>query len=260
MSLSIDPTRSTIDIFHRGKFALLQPIKGHRSGIDAMILAASLPQNFIGHCADLGAGAGAAGMAVAARCEATHVSLFERDKEMLDYARASQELPDNAHFAERITVFEADVVARGAARDAAGLLANSFDAVIFNPPFNNAADRATPDKQRADAHVIEADMFDAWLRTASGILKPNGMVALIARPENLIDILTAASSRFGSIEIKPIHPRPQTDAIRIVVRGIKGSRARTKLVPAHILHGKAGNMFLPFAESVNNGEAALFND
>ena len=51
----------TVDIFHRGRFVLVQPKgAGHRSGVDAMILAASVPSGFSGLLADLGAGAGAA--------------------------------------------------------------------------------------------------------------------------------------------------------------------------------------------------------
>ena len=51
----------SIDVFHRGRFELVQPSgQGHRSGIDAMMLAAAVPEGFDGHCADLGAGAGAA--------------------------------------------------------------------------------------------------------------------------------------------------------------------------------------------------------
>lgn len=56
----------TLDVFHRGAFHLVQPaLKGHRSGVDAMILASAVPNGFAGRVADLGSGAGAAGLAVA---------------------------------------------------------------------------------------------------------------------------------------------------------------------------------------------------
>ncbi|MFC6490557.1 methyltransferase, partial [Nitratireductor sp. GCM10026969] len=48
----------TIDAFHRGRFHLVQPAgKGHRAGLDAMLLAGAVPGNFSGRLADLGAGA-----------------------------------------------------------------------------------------------------------------------------------------------------------------------------------------------------------
>ncbi len=62
----------TIDSFHRGGFHLIQPLgRGHRSGMDAMLLASLVATP--GRVVDLGAGAGAAGLAVAARLEAANV-------------------------------------------------------------------------------------------------------------------------------------------------------------------------------------------
>ena len=73
----IDGIATTIDAFHRGRFHLVQPAKGaHRSGIDAMILAASVPPDFSGMLADLGAGAGAAAFAVLDRCPRAYAILY----------------------------------------------------------------------------------------------------------------------------------------------------------------------------------------
>lgn len=69
---------STLDAFHRGAFHLIQPRRGHRAGMDAMMLAASLPGSFAGRLADLGSGAGAAGLAVATRCPDATVALVEQ--------------------------------------------------------------------------------------------------------------------------------------------------------------------------------------
>ncbi|HWT59787.1 MAG TPA: methyltransferase, partial [Rhizobium sp.] len=50
----------TIDAFHRGAFHLVQPSgRGHRSGMDAMLLAALVADDRPVRVADLGAGAGA---------------------------------------------------------------------------------------------------------------------------------------------------------------------------------------------------------
>src|SRR5690606_27508380 len=77
----------TVDAFHRGDFHLVQPRRGHRAGTDAMMLAAAVPGNFAGRLADLGAGAGAAGLAVAARCRLSQIVLVERSPEMASWAR-----------------------------------------------------------------------------------------------------------------------------------------------------------------------------
>ena len=253
-SLHSLPYGETLDAFHRGAFHLVQPsMKGHRSGIDAMILASAVPAGFQGNVADLGAGAGAAGLAVASRCVNAQVTLIERSPEMLLYADKSSTLPENAHMHGRLACLQADVTMAGPARHEAGLSDNSFDYVIMNPPFNQSHDRATPDALKAQAHVMHEGMFESWIRTASGILRPRGQIAIIARPANLSEMLTALERRFGSISITPIHARPEEAAIRVVITGIKGSRAPVFLAPAIILHKSSGHEFTPRAESLING-------
>ena len=252
------PDASSVDSFHRGRFHLVQPLGGgHRAGIDAMMLAAAVPDGFSGHCADLGAGAGAAGFAVISRLPNARVTLFENDPLMGKRARQSLALPHNADFSSRATIIQADVTLRGDARQEAGLINNQFDFAIFNPPFNDASDRQTPDAIKANAHVMHETMFEDWIRTAAAIVKPGGGMVLIARPQSLNDILNAIDKRFGALEIIPVHPHIKALAIRIIVRGVKGSRARLGFLPAHVLHAKGAEAFLPRAEAVNNGLAGL---
>lgn len=249
----------TLDVFHRGTFHLVQPaLKGHRSGVDAMILASALPGDFSGRLADLGAGAGAAGLAVAARCKAAHVTLVERSGFMAGFARKTMAHPLNAALAGRVEILEADVSLAGKARVAAGLADNGFDFAIMNPPFNEARDRRTPDPLKAEAHVMPEGMFEQWVRTAAAIVRPGGGVAIIARPGSIGAILDALSGRFGGLKIVPVQPRADSAAIRIVVTGTRGSRAGLSLMPALVLHGEDGHAFTPRADAINNGFAGLF--
>lgn len=253
--------QETLDVFHRGAFHLVQPaMKGHRSGVDAMILASSVPNGFKGRLADLGSGAGAAGLAVAARCKDASVTLIERSGFMLDFAHKSVNHPLNAGLRERVDILEADVSLTGKARASAGLIDNSFDTVIMNPPFNEASDRSTPDPVKAEAHVMHEGMFDQWLRTASAILRPGGSVSIIARPGSIAPILEALDRRFGGLKIIPILPRPDAAAIRIVITGVRGSRAGLSLMPALTLHGDAGNGFTQRATAINNGQTSLLDE
>jgi tRNA1(Val) A37 N6-methylase TrmN6 len=250
---------ATVDAFHRGKFVVVQPGKeGHRSGVDAMILAAAVPADYHRALADFGAGAGAAGMAVASRCPKARVTLVENDPLMADFARRTIGDEKNAAFSSRLTLLEADVSLSGKARVDSGLCDRSFDYVIMNPPFNSPRDRTTPDALRASAHVMAEGMFKAWLRTAAAVLRPGGSMAVIARPASLMEILVACEGRFGGLCILPILPRPSEAAIRILVTGLKGSRAGLSLEPPLALHGESGNGFSARAEAVINGRAAAF--
>lgn len=254
------PFQTTLDAFHRGAFLLVQPAAiGHRAGTDAMILAAAVPGSFDGKAADLGAGAGAAGMAVAARCPLAHVTLVERSAEMLDCARSSLTLEENAALADRVALLDADVTLKGAAREAAGLARETFDFVVMNPPFNRARDRQSDDALKRLAHVMDETLFEDWLRTASAILKPRGSVAIVARPASLDAILQAMRGRFGTAELAAIHPRAEAKAIRIVLRARKGAAGALSIRPPLVLHGE-GSAFTPQADAINNGRAALFDD
>lgn len=249
------PPGYSIDAFHHGGFYVLQPeAEGHRAGLDAMLLAATVPAEATGTLADLGAGAGAAGLAVASRLEGMRIVLVERTPRMVECARMTIAHPLNARLAGRVRVIEADVTLRGGARSAAGLGDRAFDHVIMNPPFNSARDRTTPDELKAQAHAMETpDLFEEWLRTANAILKPGRQVSLIARPESLADILAGLERRFGGIEITPVCPRAGDDAIRILVTAVKGSRARLGLRERIVIHEGTGRDFSPLANDLANG-------
>ncbi len=247
----------TIDAFHRGAFHVVQPKgRGHRSGMDAMLLAALVADERAIRVADLGAGAGAAGMAVASRLDQAEVVLFERSPDMAGFARKSLLLPENARLAGRISVIEADVTLTGKDRNEAGLVDDSFHHVIMNPPFNDASDRLTPDALKAEAHAMTDGLFEKWIRTAGAIMIPGGQLSLIARPESIGEIIAACGRRFGGIEITPIHPREGENAVRILVTGIKGSRARLALRAPLTMHGEGTHKFSDFVDDLNNGRAA----
>ena len=249
------------DAFHRGDFFLVQPAaKGHRAGMDAMMLAAAVPSGFTGRLADLGAGAGAAGLAVVSRCSGVRALLVERVPEMAAFARLTLAHPANGRIHGRAEVLEADVTLTGKARLAAGLADDSCDYALMNPPFNAAVDRPSPDALRRAAHVMDDDLFERWLRTAAAIVRPRGGLAVIARPQSLSAILAAMKGRFGNAQIVPIQPRATEPAIRVVVRAMRASRAPLSLMPALVMHDASGDRFSERADAINNGRASLFGD
>ena len=259
MSETVDG--ASIDAFHRGRFFLIQPLRGgHRAGMDAMMLAAAAPSTFDGIVADLGAGAGGAGLAVLARCRHARALLVEREPAMADFARRTLDLEANAEVAARASLLVADVSLAGRARAEAGLTDRGVDFAIMNPPFNEAHDRQTPDRLKNAAHVMEEGLLERWIRTAAAIVKPSGSIALIVRPQSLADILAAMPGRFGGLEVRPIHPRPDAAAIRVVVRGRRGSRKAMTLAAPLFLHEADGNGFSAEAEAIGNGRASLFRD
>lgn len=252
---------TTEDAFHRGRFVLVQPRRGgHRSGMDALVLAAAVPSDFGGMAVDFGAGAGAVGFAVASRCSLAHVTLVESAPEMADLARLSLAHPGNRAHADRIALVESDVAGLPGRRKAEGQPSQFADFILMNPPYNDPRDRASPQALRKQAHVMPPGLFEAWLRAAAGIARPRAGVAVIARPADLKNILAALEGRFGSAQIMAVHARADASAIRVLVRARYGSRAATSIMPPLVLHEGDGSAFTAKADAINAGETSLFGD
>lgn len=243
---------TTTDAFHRGRFHLVQPAKSaHRAGIDAMLLAACVADKGPMRIADFGAGAGAAGLAVLSRCDGAQVTLLENNSMMIECARRTLALPENAAYAARASIEHQNI-------EALALPPDQFDWVIMNPPFNDPADRTTPHATKADAHVMQVDLFEIWLKRAASVLHAKGQVALIARPESLPEIVSACARRFGALRVTPVQPRAHEDAIRILLTGQKGNRKRMAIGKPVILQAAANShAFTDEADALINGLRAL---
>jgi len=245
---------TTTDAFLGGRMMAVQPARGHhRSGLDAVILAAALDDHSAGRVIDMGAGAGVAGLSLAARAARVQMVLAEREPELVGCARDALALAANRAFADRVDVVRADLLA-GAARKAAGLDPESFDHALMNPPFHDRQSvRASPDDFRARAHVLEEGGLGDWFRAAAALVRPRGTLAAILPADRLPAILAACESRFGGLSVLPLHARAGEPATRVLVRGVKGSRAAMRLLPGLLLHGSTGSAFLP-------GPAAILRD
>jgi tRNA1(Val) A37 N6-methylase TrmN6 len=148
-----------------------------------------------------------------------------------------------------------DLTAPGRRRAAAGLAADAYDAVIANPPFFEAGTAPAP--RRAAARHMPADALDRWVKTAAAHAAPGGEVIFIHVAARLAPLLAAFDSRFGAITLLPLIPREGEPAHRILVRGIKGSRAPLTLLASRALHTPAGRDFRAEFEAIFRGDDRL---
>lgn len=245
--MTIDVTE---DAFLGGRVIIKQPAKGYRAGIDAVFLAASVPwprEQPSFRVLDIGAGVGTVGICVAHRCLDAHVTLLERAPQLAALARANIE---RNRLAARVTVVEAALDAPAAVLEAADLASASFDDVLANPPYH-AEGRGTPapDALKAASHAMPETGLDTWVRFMARMAKPGGTATMIHKAEALAAVLAAFSGRFGDLRVLPLFARDGEPANRILVQGIKGSRAPLVLLPGWLLHGE-DNIFTLGAQSV----------
>jgi tRNA1(Val) A37 N6-methylase TrmN6 len=228
----------TEDAVLGGRLRLLQPRRGHRVGHDAILLAAATAARDGEHVVDLGAGVGAAGLAVARRLESGRVTLVEHDPALAELA--SENARRNG-LAGRVSLCVLDVRAPPADIAAAGLPPQSAQRVLMNPPFLDATrHNPSPDPGRRDAHAAApGDLLD-WAGTASRLLVAGGTLTLIWRADGLPMVLGALADDFGGVTILPVHPRADAPAVRILVRAVRGSRAPVALYPGLVLNEANG--------------------
>ncbi|GJE47080.1 tRNA1(Val) (adenine(37)-N6)-methyltransferase [Methylobacterium tardum] len=231
-----------------GRLRLHQPPRGaHRAGTDAILLAQLLVPAAGDRLCDAGASTGAVGLGCAALVPGLKPTLIERDHDVAELARANAGL--NGIEAR---VIEADLLASAAERRAAGLLPDSFDVVLTNPPFFDGGHRTSPNPGRATAHTFAGQDLDAWIRSCTAILRPGGRLGLIHRADALPACLNALKGRYGGIAIRPVHARAEAPAIRLLISATKGSRAALSLRPPLVLHDPDGS-FTPEAAALHRG-------
>jgi tRNA1(Val) A37 N6-methylase TrmN6 len=219
-----------------GRLMLRQPLRGHRVGHDAILLAAATSAQFGDHAVDLGSGVGGAGLALARRVAGVAVTLVEIDPALAALAAGNAE---RNGLSDRVRAVCLDVEASVADFTAAGLAPESAACVLMNPPFN-IAQQPSPDQARRLAHAATGGMLERWLRTAARLVRANGVVTLIWRADGLAEVLAALDKDFGAITVLPLHPKPGAAAIRVLVRASKGNRAPLALLPGFLLADSNG--------------------
>lgn len=238
------------DGFLNNRIWLRQASGGSRAGTDALLLAAAAPREQSGLILDAGAGAGAVGIMAGTLAPRSAVGLIEIDARACALAR--ENVAANA-LSDRVRVFEADLL-DPVSRRAAKLSNEAASLLLTNPPFlTRGRVRVSPDPDKARAHVAAAPLKE-WVRACLALLAPGGAFVMIHRAEALAECLAAVAGRLGGVSILPVLPRAAKPAVRILLRGVKGSKAPSTLLAPLVLH-EADGRFTPLAGAVHRGEA-----
>jgi tRNA1Val (adenine37-N6)-methyltransferase len=233
----------TEDRFLNGRIAVRQTTDGFRSGLDAVMLAAAVPAGEDGEVMELGAGAGAASLCLAARVSSYRVTGVEIDAALTELANA------NAH------TNGMDMRVRFVVADAFHLpqdLKREFAHVFSNPPFHGEG-MAAPDAARRRALQDEGRLAD-WLETGAKRTISGGTFTTIIRADRLGEAL-AVWPGVGVI-VFPLWPRAGEAAKRVILQLRKGSAAPLAVLPGLVLHVVDGR-FTPEADAILRDGASL---
>jgi tRNA1Val (adenine37-N6)-methyltransferase len=223
MSLSKELTSDT---FFNGAISVKQPLHGYRFSIDAVILGNLAPAEPGDRVADFGCGCGVIPLIICYRNPGIKkIFGVELQDELSGFARLNARVNN---MDERICILHKDIK-NIVPEDTRGRV----DLIVCNPPhFPANSGRINPNSQRAIARHEITITLDDITAAASRMLKPAGRLTVIFPSERLTDLLVAM--RNADIEpkhLRLIHPRPKTEAKRVILTAIKGKSSNLRVAP-----------------------------
>lgn len=228
------------DTFLDGRVLVAQPESGFRAGLDAVMLAASVPARSGQTALELGSGVGTVSLCLAARVPGIVITGVEQDAGLVRLAQENAA----ANSAE----------ARFVAGDVFALpteLKRDFDQVFCNPPFHGEG-QASPDAARAIALMDGGSLRD-WLRLGLQRTVSGGVFTAILRADRLNEALAALPER--GVLAFPLWPHAGEAPKRVIAQARKGSLAPFALLPGLVLHTADGD-WTPAADAIlRRGEA-----
>lgn len=234
----------TEDALLGGRVRLLQPSRGYRVAVDAVLLAAAIDAAPGDRVLDLGAGVGAVGLCLAARVPGCAVVGIELQ-------------PGLAALAVRNAVLNgAEHRMRTIVHDLACPLPSDladFDHVATNPPYLAAAVAdPSPNASKALATVESSADLARWLAVAVAALKPAGALTVIHRSDRLEEIVAhLAALGWGDVTTKHLPP-----AARVLLRARRSSTPARRTSPPFMLHRPEGG-YTDEAEAILRHAAPL---
>ncbi len=225
--------RLTVDDFLGGRVRLIQFKEGYRAGMDAVLLAASIPAAAGERALDLGAATGAAALCLAARAPGVFVDGLEIQENLLTLAKSNVAL-NNA--AAQVTVYHGDFAA--GPRGPREIPENTYDHVLANPPYLEEGEAISPPaKTKGIAYVGGASKLEDWVNFAVSRAKNKGTLSFIFRADRIGELCHRLHRRAGELVIFPLWPHVGEPAKRVLVQARKGLHGAATIAPGLALHG-----------------------
>ena len=192
---------------------LIQKKSAFRFGIDAVLLAdfANVKNKF--RAIDLCTGTGIVPFLLYGKYNPNEVVGLEIQDEMVEMANRSVQLND---LEDKVKFYEGDL------KDIDFLKSlGKFDVLTVNPPYklNNAGIKNTSDKLAIARHEILCNLEDV-IKASRTLLKDNGRMFMVHRPERLADIITLMRKyKIEPKRIKMVHPNRSKAPNIVLVEG-----------------------------------------
>lgn len=201
---------------------IVQDTDGFKFSLDSVLLANFVTLNkSIKNVMDIGCGNGIISILLSMRTKAK-ITGVEIQKE--SYLNSLESISINK-LNDQITVYNEDIK-----EFYKSLESDSFDVVVCNPPYFTGNNTSKSLSKKIARHSFCLDYKDVTMISRK-ILKNNGILAIVHRPENLMEILFYM--RKNNIEPKKIrfvYPYKGKNANILLVEGMKNGKPGLKIM------------------------------
>lgn len=212
-----------------GRVRYAQPADGYRTGIEPVLLAASVPAHAGQRVLEAGVGAGAGLLCLAARVPGIVGVGVEIDPAMAELARRNV----GANGQSGISIVTADI----GAWDGAG----GFDHAFSNPPWHSPTATPSPTARRRLATHEGALPFEGWVAALRAALRPGGSLTLMAPAGQTARVLAGLrAAGFGRLTLAPLWPKPGREAKLLLVQGLAERKDPDRVTAGLVLHDMDG--------------------
>ena len=223
-----------LDDLQRCGYMLIQNSKVFCFGMDAVLLCAFSVVKEGENVLDMCTGNGVIPILLKGRTSGKHFTGIEIQDIIADMAQRSVRYN---HLENDVEIIHGDI------KEASKLFGGaSFDVVTVNPPYmNENHGLKNPDSHKAIArHEIMCTLDDV-VSQASKVLKSSGRFYMVHRPQRLVEIITTMKKY--SLEpkrIRMVHSFEDTDAVMVLIEGIKGAGSMLKVEKPLIIYKDKG--------------------
>lgn len=211
-----------------------QPEHGYRAGIDPIILASAIQTSPGDTVLDIGSGVGTAALCLAARIDNIKVAGIEQQRNLVRFATDNIRLNN---LQDRIEIFYGDLLS-----PPPRLAGGTFSHVMANPPyFEYESGRVSPHEIKTLSNQESDATIEQWVRFCLLMVKPKGTVTFIYRAERMDELVSYLYGKLGDIQIMPLWPSYQKPAKLVLIKGVKGSHGKAKLLSGLFLHQSNGH-------------------
>ena len=234
-----------------GRVSYRQFRDGYRTGIEPVLLAATVPARTDLRVLEAGCGAGAGLLCLSARTDGLHGTGIEQDQATAALAR---------HNLDANGCGDWPVLVAPLMDASARLGAGSYHHAIANPPWHDSGSSASPSPRRDLARRAPAGSWASWSLHLARLLRPGGTLTLAlpaARHAEAAGAMTAGG--FGTIRLLPLWPVAGRPARIALIRGTLGARGEDAVLPGLVLHHPGGGFTEAAERILRNAEALTFD-